>query len=49
MAGTKEWMPGLPGHKDWLTLEDILQLVGSGQLRSTDLVKKQGESWRTAN
>ena len=45
----KEWMLGIPGHSDVVRLEDVLLLIRGGALRATDLVKKQGEPWRTAN
>lgn len=45
----KEWMLGLPGHNDVVTLDDVLLLVKGGALRPTDLVKKLGEPWRAAN
>jgi hypothetical protein len=49
MAGKKEWMLGLPGHKEVVALEDVVLLARGGQLRPTDLVKKLGEPWRAAN
>ncbi|HEX7897946.1 MAG TPA: hypothetical protein VF950_09320 [Planctomycetota bacterium] len=45
----KEWMLGLPGHNEVVTLDDVLLLVKGGALRPTDLVKKLGEPWRAAN
>ena len=45
----KEWMLGLPGHNEVVSLDDVLLLVKGGQLRPTDLVKKIGEPWRAAN
>ena len=45
----KEWMLGLPGHNEVVSLDDVLLLVRGGQLRPTDLVKKIGEPWRAAN
>ncbi len=44
----KEWMLGLPGHNEVVTLDDVLLLVKGGALRPTDLVKKLGEPWRAA-
>lgn len=48
-SGRKEWMLGIPGHNELVTLEQVLLLVRGGQLRPTDLVKKLGEPWRSAN
>ena len=45
----KEWMLGLPGHNEVVTLDDVLLLVKGGALRPTDLVKKLGEPWRAAS
>ncbi len=45
----KEWMLGLPGHNEVVTLDDVVLLVKGGQLRPTDLVKKLGEPWRAAS
>jgi hypothetical protein len=49
MSGRKEWMLGIPGHNELVTLDAVLLLVRGGQLRPTDLVKKLGEPWRAAN
>ncbi len=49
MAGQKEWMLGLPGHNEVVTLDDVVLLARGGQLRPTDLVKKLGEPWRAAS
>src|SRR5260221_13680651 len=49
MSGRKEWMLGIPGHNELVSLEAVLLLVRGGQLRPTDLVKKLGEPWRAAN
>jgi len=49
MSGRKEWMLGIPGHNELVTLDQVLLLVRGGQLRPTDLVKKLGEPWRAAN
>src|SRR6185295_1779817 len=49
MSGRKEWMLGIPGHNELVTLDQVLLLVRGGQLRPTDLVKKLGEPWRSAN
>jgi hypothetical protein len=49
MSGRKEWMLGIPGHNELVTLDAVLLLVRGGQLRPTDLVKKLGEPWRSAN
>jgi hypothetical protein len=48
-SGRKEWMLGIPGHNELVTLDQVLLLVRGGQLRPTDLVKKLGEPWRSAN
>src|SRR5689334_11467207 len=45
----KEWMLGIPGHNELVTLDQVLLLVRGGSLRPTDLVKKLGEPWRAAN
>jgi hypothetical protein len=45
----KQWMLGLPGHKEVVRLEEVVLLVKGGQLRPTDLVKKLGEPWKAAN
>ncbi|HVR82800.1 MAG TPA: hypothetical protein VMU54_00725, partial [Planctomycetota bacterium] len=49
MSGRKEWMLGIPGHNELVSLDAVLLLVRGGQLRPTDLVKKLGEPWRAAN
>jgi len=49
MSPRKEWMLGIPGHNELVTLDAVLLLVRGGQLRPTDLVKKLGEPWRAAN
>ncbi len=49
MSGRKEWMLGIPGHNELVTLDQVLLLVRGGSLRPTDLVKKLGEPWRAAN
>jgi len=48
-SGRKEWMLGIPGHNELVTLDQVLLLVRGGQLRPTDHVKKLGEPWRSAN
>jgi hypothetical protein len=49
MSDRKEWMLGIPGHNELVTLDQVLLLVRGGSLRPTDLVKKLGEPWRAAN
>lgn len=48
MSAKKEWMLGLPGHNQLMTLDEVGLLVRGGQLRTTDLVKKLGEPWKSA-
>jgi hypothetical protein len=48
MSAKKEWMLGLPGHNQLMTLDEVGLLVRGGQLRNTDLVKKLGEPWKSA-
>ncbi len=45
----KEWLLGLPGHTEFIALEEVVRLVMGGQLRETDLVKRIGEPWRAAS
>lgn len=49
MASGKEWMLGLPGHNELVTLEEVARLISGGQLRETDLIKRVGSPWRAAN
>ena len=46
MSARKEWMLGIPGHNELVSLDQVLLLLRGGQLRPTDLVKKLGEPWR---
>jgi hypothetical protein len=49
MSARKEWMLGIPGHNELVSLDQVLLLLRGGSLRPTDLVKKLGEPWRAAN
>ncbi len=44
----KVWNLGTPGHTKPLSIEELEEMARDGRLRATDLVKREGESWRAA-
>lgn len=48
MIGKREWMLGLQGHQDCVSLDEVVLLIRGGQLRETDMVKRGEEPWRNA-
>lgn len=45
----REWMVGLQGHMDLLTLSEVVRLIKGGQLRRTEMVKRGSDPWRTVS
>ena len=43
--GSKEWMVGLPDQPDLLSTEELQELIRNGQVRESDLVRKNGQTW----
>lgn len=48
MIGKREWMLGLQGHQDLVSLDEVVLLIRGGQLRETDMVRRGEEPWRNA-